>query len=58
MPNECPILLDGINGRRLLVAVAVGGPETPADVTRAADIVVDGPDGMLQLLHQIAFGYP
>lgn len=38
------------------VAVAVGGPETPADVTRAADVVVDGPGGLLQLLHQIAFG--
>lgn len=38
------------------LAVAVGGTETPADVTRAADVVVDGPAGVLQLLNEIASG--
>jgi trehalose 6-phosphate phosphatase len=30
--------------------VAVGGPETPAEVVAAADEVVDGPEGLLDLL--------
>lgn len=36
------------------LAVAVGGPETPADVVGAADVVVDGPGAVLRLLHEMA----
>ena len=32
------------------VKVAVGGPETPEGLTKAADIVVDGPPGLVELL--------
>jgi trehalose 6-phosphate phosphatase len=32
-------------------AVAVSGAETPAEVLAAADAVVDGPEGLLHLLH-------
>ncbi|MHB8342299.1 MAG: trehalose-phosphatase, partial [Mycobacteriales bacterium] len=36
------------------IAVAVGGPEVPAELVRAADLVVDGPAGLLALLGQLA----
>ena len=36
------------------VAVAVAGPETPAEVLAAADMVVDGPAGVLALLEVLA----
>ncbi len=36
------------------LAVAVGGPETPEAVLAAADIVVDGPPGLLALLEALA----
>jgi trehalose 6-phosphate phosphatase len=32
------------------LAVAVDGPETPAELTTAADLVVDGPEGVLAFL--------
>lgn len=35
------------------VKVAVRGPETPASVVAAADVVVDGPDGMAELLREL-----
>jgi trehalose 6-phosphate phosphatase len=35
------------------VKVAVRGPETPASVVAAADVVVDGPDGMADLLNDL-----
>jgi trehalose 6-phosphate phosphatase len=38
------------------LAVAVGGPETPPDVLEAADLVVDGPPGVLDLLQALAPG--
>ncbi len=36
------------------VAVAVAGPETPDEVTGAADVVVPGPAGVLALLEALA----
>jgi trehalose 6-phosphate phosphatase len=38
------------------LAVAVAGPETPTEVTRAADLVVDGPAGALDFLTRLADG--
>lgn len=35
------------------VKVAVQGPETPGALVRAADLVVDGPDGMRELLRAL-----
>jgi trehalose 6-phosphate phosphatase len=32
------------------LGVVVGGPETPSEVVQAADVVVDGPGGVLDLL--------
>jgi len=32
------------------VRVAVRSPETPAQLCAAADLVVDGPEGLLELL--------
>jgi trehalose 6-phosphate phosphatase len=40
------------------LAVAVGGPETPAAVLSAADIVVDGPPGLLSLLDALTGPVP
>ncbi len=40
------------------LGVAVGGPETPSEVLDAADLVVDGPDGVLDLLEVLAAGFP
>jgi trehalose 6-phosphate phosphatase len=36
------------------LGVAVGGPETPPEVLDAADLVVDGPAGVLDLLEALA----
>ncbi|MFM7718645.1 MAG: trehalose-phosphatase, partial [Actinomycetota bacterium] len=36
------------------VRVAVRGSETPAEVLDAADVVVDGPEGLVALLAQLA----
>jgi trehalose 6-phosphate phosphatase len=36
------------------LAVAVGGPETPPEVLAAADLVVEGPAGVLQLVDALA----
>lgn len=36
------------------VKVAVRGPETPAELVDAADLVVDGPPGLVRLLGQLA----
>lgn len=38
------------------LSVASGGPETPAEVVRAADLSVDGPDGVLAVLRRLAAG--
>jgi trehalose 6-phosphate phosphatase len=38
------------------LAIAVGGPETPPEVLHAADLVVNGPAGVLDLLHVLAVG--
>ena len=35
------------------VKVAVGGPETPAALVAAADVVVDGPQGLVALLREL-----
>jgi trehalose 6-phosphate phosphatase len=35
------------------LAIAAGGPETPHLVAEAADLVVDGPDGFVQLLETV-----
>jgi trehalose 6-phosphate phosphatase len=40
------------------LAVAVGGPETPTAVLSAADVVVDGPPGLLSLLDALAGPVP
>jgi trehalose 6-phosphate phosphatase len=36
------------------LAVAVASPETPAALLAAADLIVDGPAGVLEFLHQLA----
>lgn len=38
------------------LSVASGGPETPPEVVGAADLAVDGPDGILAVLAQLAGG--
>ena len=38
------------------LSVASGGAETPAVVLRAADVTVDGPDGIVEVLRQLAEG--
>jgi trehalose 6-phosphate phosphatase len=38
----------------LTVKVAVRGPETPETLTAVADLVVDGPAGLVGLLAQLA----
>jgi trehalose 6-phosphate phosphatase len=46
--------LDALASRGLTaVKVAVAGPETPAELTDAADIVVEGPTGLLALLRSL-----
>ncbi len=37
-----------------VVRVAVSGPETPVDLTEAADVLVEGTPGVLQLLESLA----
>jgi len=37
-----------------IVRVAVAGPETPVDVTEAADVLVEGTPGVLELLESLA----
>jgi trehalose 6-phosphate phosphatase len=39
-----------------IVRVAVAGPETPDDLLEAADVVVEGPGGVLELLESLATG--
>ena len=36
------------------IVIAVGGAETPAALLEAADLVVEGPPGVLDLLRQLA----
>jgi trehalose 6-phosphate phosphatase len=47
--------LDRLRDRGLLaVKVAVAGPETPSPLVDAADLVVDGPGALVELLRQLA----
>jgi trehalose 6-phosphate phosphatase len=47
--------LDRLSGRGLLTRkVAVAGPETPAELLERADVVVEGPSGLVSLLRQLA----
>jgi trehalose 6-phosphate phosphatase len=47
--------LDRLSGRGLLTRkVAVAGPETPAELLERADVVVEGPSGLISLLRQLA----
>jgi len=47
--------LDRLRERHVLtIRVAVRGPETPADLVDAADVVVDGPSGLVRLLEDLA----
>ncbi len=39
-----------------ILSVASAGPETPPEVVAAADLAVDGPDGVLAVLRQLADG--
>ena len=46
--------LDRLEARGVLgVRVAVRGPETPAALVSAADVVVDGPSGLVELLRAL-----
>jgi trehalose 6-phosphate phosphatase len=38
------------------LSIASGGPETPPEVMAAADVTVDGPDGILAVLRDLASG--
>jgi trehalose 6-phosphate phosphatase len=38
------------------LSIASGGAETPLEVVRAADLTVDGPDGIMAVLRQLAAG--
>ena len=44
---------DALQGLELGVRVAVASPEGPAELREAADIVVDGPEAMLELLRSL-----
>jgi trehalose 6-phosphate phosphatase len=46
--------LDRLGRRIHVVKVAVRGPETPAALVDAADVVVEGPPGLVELLGQLA----
>jgi trehalose 6-phosphate phosphatase len=47
--------LDRLDGSGVLaVRVAVQGPETPVELVEAADLVVPGPWGLVELLRQLA----
>lgn len=47
--------LDRLAGRGVeVVRVAVAGPETPAELLRRADVVVEGPAGLVALLGELA----
>ena len=49
------VALDRLAERGVVaVKVAVRGPETPAALVEAADLVVDGPSGLVALLRQLA----
>ena len=41
-------------GGAATLSIASGGPETPAPVVEAADLTVDGPDGILDVLRRLA----
>jgi trehalose 6-phosphate phosphatase len=43
----------GLEGLELAVRVAVGSPEGPPELREAADVVVDGPAGALELLRSL-----
>ncbi len=43
----------GLDGLELAIRVAVASPEGPADLGAAADLVVDGPQGLLELLRRL-----
>ena len=43
----------GLDGLELGVRVAVRSVETPAELLAAADLVVDGTDGVLELLRRL-----
>ncbi len=48
------VALDRMSARGLIaVKVAVGGEETPSALLTAADLVVDGPEGLVGLLRQL-----
>ena len=38
------------------VKIAVSGPETPAELLAAADVVVEGPGGLVEVLRELAAG--
>jgi trehalose 6-phosphate phosphatase len=42
-----------LDGLELAVRVAVSSDEAPTDLARAADLVVDGPDSLAELLRQL-----
>jgi len=43
----------GLDGLELGIRVAVRSPEAPPELLAAADVVVDGTDGMLALLREL-----
>jgi trehalose 6-phosphate phosphatase len=43
----------GLNGLELAVRVAVASPEGPPELREAADVIVDGPAGALELLRAL-----
>ena len=43
----------GLDGLELAIRVAVASPEGPAELGAAADLVVDGPEGLLELLRRL-----
>ncbi|GAC1589976.1 MAG: trehalose-phosphatase [Acidimicrobiales bacterium] len=49
---------DALAGADHAVRVAVRSPETPTELLDAADLVVDGPEGVLILLNVLARGVP
>jgi trehalose 6-phosphate phosphatase len=47
--------LDRLAGQGVAaVRVAVAGPETPGELLRRADVVVEGPAGLVELLGELA----
>jgi trehalose 6-phosphate phosphatase len=47
------VLRDLRAGGVATLAIASGGPETPPEVATAADVLVDGPDGIIEALRQL-----